>query len=66
MRKLVWMISLLIINQLSAQSVISGYVKDVKNSPLKGASIALKDTYDGGITDSTGKYSFKTTIIESI
>lgn len=44
----------------SAQTVISGKVKDNKGKPLNGASIAIKDTYDGGITDSLGNYHFKT------
>lgn len=44
---------------LFSQITISGKVSDKKN-PLHGASIALKDTYDGAITDSLGKFSFKT------
>src|SRR5690242_11114515 len=45
----------------SAQSVIKGVVKDIKGHPVAGASVAIKDSYDGGTTDSTGKFSFKTT-----
>src|SRR5258708_13265954 len=44
---------------LLAQVTISGKVSDKKN-PLQGASISLKDTYDGAITDSLGRFSFKT------
>jgi len=44
---------------LSAQTTIAGKVKDKKN-PLIGVSITLKDTYDGATSDSSGKYSFKT------
>jgi vitamin B12 transporter len=44
-----------------AQVKISGNVKDNKNRPLIGASITLKNTYDGATTDSTGKFFFKTT-----
>ena len=44
---------------VSAQTTISGKVADKKN-PLIGVSITLKDTYDGATTDSSGKYSFKT------
>lgn len=44
-----------------AQVVVKGVVKDNKNNPLVGASVAIKDSYDGATTDSSGKYSFKTT-----
>lgn len=44
-----------------AQVTIKGIVKDNKNSPVAGASISIKDSYDGTTADSTGHYSFKTT-----
>ncbi len=44
-----------------SQTTIKGVVKDGKNNPVAGASIAIKDSYDGGTSDSTGKFSFKTT-----
>src|SRR5678816_4668147 len=44
---------------LTAQTTIAGKVTDKKN-PLIGVSITLKDTYDGATSDSSGKYSFKT------
>lgn len=47
-------------NLLFAQTTISGKVTDKKN-PIIAVSITLKDTYDGATTDSSGKYSFKTT-----
>ena len=43
-----------------AQVTIKGVVKDNKNTPVTGASITIKDSYDGTTTDSTGHYSFKT------
>jgi vitamin B12 transporter len=43
-----------------AQVKISGKITDNKNRPLAGASIQLKDTYDGATSDSTGSYSFTT------
>src|SRR4051812_1148772 len=46
---------------LLAQARISGIVKDTRNHPLAGASITIKDSYDGAVTDSTGNFSFKTT-----
>jgi vitamin B12 transporter len=45
---------------LQAQTTISGTVKNPKNQPVSGASITLKDTYDGATTDSTGNFSFQT------
>ncbi|AXY76198.1 TonB-dependent receptor [Paraflavitalea soli] len=45
----------------SAQTTVSGKVKDGKGRLINGASIAIKDSYDGGTSDSTGQYRFKTT-----
>jgi hypothetical protein len=44
-----------------AQVKISGKMVDSKNKPLAGASISIKDSYDGATTDSAGNFSFKTT-----
>jgi hypothetical protein len=49
------------LNFLQAQVIVSGTVKDVKSKPIAGVSITIKDSYDGGTTDSLGKFSFKTT-----
>jgi len=43
-----------------AQVTIAGKVTDNKNKPVPGASIQLKDTYDGATSDSLGNYSFST------
>jgi hypothetical protein len=45
---------------LFSQTKISGRVRDNKNRPLAGVSITIKDTYDGGTTDSSGMFSFRT------
>ena len=45
----------------AAQSVITGKVKDNKGHGISGASIAIKDSYDGATSDSTGKFSLHTT-----
>lgn len=45
----------------NAQTTITGKVKDTKGRLINGASIAIKDSYDGGTSDSTGSYRFKTT-----
>ena len=43
-----------------AQTLISGKVTDVSNSPLPAANVYLKDTYDGASTDLEGNFSFST------
>src|SRR5215216_3006179 len=43
-----------------AQTIVSGMVRDNKQ-PVNGATIAIKDSYDGATTDSTGKFRFRTT-----
>lgn len=43
-----------------AQVKISGKVTDRKGNSIKGASLQLKNSYDGATTDSMGNYSFKT------
>ncbi|HVK97706.1 MAG TPA: TonB-dependent receptor, partial [Flavisolibacter sp.] len=44
-----------------SQTTVQGFVRDNKKNPLIGATIALKDTYDGATTDSTGAFTFATT-----
>lgn len=44
-----------------AQTKISGRVLDNKDKPLKGVSVSLNNTLDGGTTDSAGYFSFETT-----
>lgn len=46
---------------LFSQVVISGKVKDTKGHPVPGASITLKNTFDGATSDSSGNYRFTTT-----
>ncbi|HEY0297861.1 MAG TPA: carboxypeptidase-like regulatory domain-containing protein, partial [Arachidicoccus sp.] len=43
------------------QTVIKGWVKDNKMKPVVNASIAIKNGYDGAISDSLGNFSFTTT-----
>ncbi len=45
---------------LLGQTKISGTVKEPKGKPVIGASITVKDSYDGATSDSTGKFSFFT------
>src|SRR5215471_18431871 len=44
---------------LLAQVTISGKISD-KKGPLHGVSVSIKDSYDGALTDSLGKFSFTT------
>jgi len=44
----------------NAQSTITGKIKDAKGKPVPGASIAIKDSYDGGTSDSSGNFRFHT------
>lgn len=44
----------------NAQTVVSGKIKDGKGKPVIGASIAIKDSYDGGTSDSSGNFRFRT------
>jgi hypothetical protein len=50
-----------LVQTIQAQVTIKGVIKDNKAKPVAGVSISIKDSYDGGTSDSTGKYSFKTT-----
>lgn len=63
MKKLVLLLTTLLLTAaiLHAQVTIKGTVKDNRSRPLAGASITLKDTYDGGTADSLGNFHFTTT-----
>jgi vitamin B12 transporter len=50
-----------LLQNVSAQVIVKGVLKDNKSKPVAGVSIAIKDSYDGSTSDSSGKYSFKTT-----
>jgi vitamin B12 transporter len=61
MQKLTFLlITLLAAGWVNAQVRIIGTVKDNRNHILAGANVQVKGSYDGGITDSTGHFSFKT------
>lgn len=54
------LISIVIVSVTQAQTKINGTVKDNRGHIIAGASIAVKGSYDGGLSDSTGHFSFKT------
>lgn len=61
MDKLILVLAIFItIGTSQAQTIISGSVKYGKEKVIAGASISIKDSYDGTSSDSTGKFSFKT------
>ncbi|HTI11747.1 MAG TPA: TonB-dependent receptor [Puia sp.] len=51
---------ILLTGWLNAQTRVSGTVKDTKGHPVRGASITIKDSYDGATSDSTGNFHFST------
>jgi hypothetical protein len=60
-RHLPLLLSLILLSAVSlSQTVVSGKVKDNKGRPVPGASVSLKDSYDGATSDSTGRFSFRT------
>ena len=44
----------------NTQTIIEGLVTDQKGAPIIGASVAIEDSYDGGITNEAGIFSFET------
>src|SRR6187402_1539680 len=50
---------ILIAGWCKAQTLVSGTVKDTKGHPVRGASIAIKDSYDGATSDSAGNFQFR-------
>src|SRR5688572_14787727 len=60
MRLLIVMILAGIVSGAQAQTIVSGKVRDHKGRPVAGASISIKNSYDGGTSDSLGNYKFKT------
>ncbi len=52
--------SILLFVATNAQTKISGTVRDMKSHIVAGASIQIKGSYDGGVSDSTSRFSFKT------
>jgi hypothetical protein len=45
-----------------SQTRIFGKVKDLRGHPIPGASITVKNSFDGATSDSSGDYSFSSTI----
>src|SRR3954464_15943747 len=61
MRNVFVFVVLIVLAQNSvAQTPVSGTVRDIASKPVAGATVALKDSYDGTTTDSLGRFSFNT------
>jgi hypothetical protein len=60
MKALVLLLALILAaGWLPAQTLVSGTIRDGKGHPIRGASITVKDTYDGATSDSLGHFSFQ-------
>src|SRR5664280_765299 len=55
-------VCLLLIAHLTctAQSIISGIVKDIKGKPIEYVNVFIKNSTDGSITDSLGRFKIIT------
>ncbi|WEK37411.1 MAG: TonB-dependent receptor [Candidatus Pseudobacter hemicellulosilyticus] len=61
MHKLIPIVVLVLTAHLGhAQTILSGKIRDGKGKPVHGASLAIKDSYDGAVTDSLGQFRFRT------
>src|ERR1700733_12613246 len=49
---------LFLVTGVFSQTLISGKVKDGKGHPIPGASVSVKNSFDGATSDSTGNYQF--------
>ena len=54
------LIAFMLLSQVYSQVVIKGKVKDNKGKPIPGASVSIKESYDGTVVDSLGTYRFST------
>ncbi|WP_159023843.1 TonB-dependent receptor [Formosa sp. L2A11] len=55
---------LLTINIGFSQTLISGRVTDAKQNPIAGANVYIEGSYDGGTSDDSGAFSFKTSEVD--
>ena len=50
---------LLFVHSATSQVEISGIITDKKDQPIIGAALFLEGTYDGGVTDVDGRFTFQ-------
>jgi vitamin B12 transporter len=58
---LVFMVYFGMFGSSAMSQAVTGVVRDSRGKPVPGANLALKDSYDGGMADSLGRFSFSTT-----
>ena len=61
MKQIYFLLLMLLVQQASAQTTVKGRVVDTKSRPLRGVNVAIRDSYDGATSDSSGRFSFITT-----
>lgn len=57
---LLTLLSVLMSFLMTAQTLVSGVVTEVKGTPIEGANVYLEGTYDGASTNQNGSFSFET------
>ncbi|MEO7445756.1 MAG: carboxypeptidase-like regulatory domain-containing protein [Ferruginibacter sp.] len=60
MKGLFFIVAIIFSTNIQAQLKVIGVVTDNHQKPLRGASISIKDSYDGATSDSLGRFSFST------
>ncbi|KIC94542.1 TonB-dependent receptor [Flavihumibacter solisilvae] len=60
MRAFLLLIAIVITGAIFGQTSISGRLVDNRGRAVRGASISIKDSYDGATSDSLGNYRFQT------
>lgn len=60
MKQLFTLLTLLVFKVSLSQTTIDGKISDNKGRPVIAASVNIKGSYDGTISDSSGNYSFET------
>ncbi|TCZ74784.1 TonB-dependent receptor [Flaviaesturariibacter aridisoli] len=61
MRSFSLLFCLLLIAGLAGAQPLSGTVRDARGAAVAGASLTIKGSYDGGTSDSSGRFSFAST-----
>ncbi|MFK8046683.1 MAG: carboxypeptidase-like regulatory domain-containing protein [Crocinitomicaceae bacterium] len=66
MKAILFLAIQLVSTSIFAQTEITGSVTDKKNNPLIGARVMITGTYDGGVVNPSGKFSFTTKQKDSV
>jgi hypothetical protein len=60
-RLLLFIVPFFCMQEALCQTTISGNIKDGRGHPVPGASITIKNSFDGATSDSSGNYQFSAT-----